>query len=244
MSRLKGKSVLVTGGGSGIGLASARMLLAECANVAIAGRDEKKLQAAVKELNAGERLFIHRTDVTDKAQVTSLIDAVTKHFGQINILINNAGANIKGRAIRELTPEIWDRQIATNLNSAYYCVHAVLPQMREHRDGIIINVSSTAGKRAYPLAGASYAAAKFAMAALGTCLGVEEKDNGIRVTNLYPGEVDSPILDHRPEPVTAEHRSRILQPEDVAAAVVFVCTLPPRAHVPELVIKPTWQVFV
>ena len=81
------------------------------------------------------------------------------------------------------------------------------------------------------------------MAGLGTAVSLEEAKNGIRVTNIYPGEVDTPILDERPTPVTAEHRARILQPEDIAAAVLMVAELPPRAHVPELVIKPTLQEF-
>jgi NADP-dependent 3-hydroxy acid dehydrogenase YdfG len=81
------------------------------------------------------------------------------------------------------------------------------------------------------------------MSALSTCVAVEEKDRGIRVTNIYPGEVDTPILDERPVPVSAEHRARILQPEDIAAAVVMIVSLPPRAHVSDLIIKPTTQAF-
>src|SRR5436189_5801434 len=115
--------------------------------------------------------------------------------------------------------------------------------MRGRRDGVIVNVSSVSGKRANPLGGAAYNAAKFGMSALGLTLGVEEKDNGIRVTNVYPGEVDTPILVNRPVAVTADHRARILQPEDVAAAVLFVCALPPRASVPELIIHPTTQSY-
>jgi NADP-dependent 3-hydroxy acid dehydrogenase YdfG len=101
-----------------------------------------------------------------------------------------------------------------------------------------------AGKRANPLGGAAYAAAKFGMSALGICLAAEEKDSGIRVSNVYPGEVDTPILEHRPTPVTEDHRQRILQPEDVAQAVLFVAKLPPRVSVPELVIKPTSQLYI
>ncbi len=243
MGRLDGKSALITGGGSGIGLATARALLDEGARVAIAGRDAAKLRQAAAGLNAGDRALAHAADVTDKSQVAALVDAVTRRFGRIDILVNNAGANVKNRAIKDLDPDTWDQQVAVNLNSAFYCTFAVLPQMRERKDGVVVNVSSVSGKRANPLGGAAYNAAKFGMSALGLTLGVEEKDNGIRVTNVYPGEVDTPILVNRPVPVTAEHRSRILQPEDVAAAVLFVCTLPPRAHVPELVITPTWQVY-
>jgi NADP-dependent 3-hydroxy acid dehydrogenase YdfG len=108
----------------------------------------------------------------------------------------------------------------------------------------MINISSVAGKRANPLGGVAYNASKFAMTALGLTVAQEEKDHGIRVTNIYPGEVDTPILEQRPQPVTAEHRARILQPEDVAAAALMVAQLPPRAHVAELTIKPTAQGYM
>jgi NAD(P)-dependent dehydrogenase (short-subunit alcohol dehydrogenase family) len=244
MGRLDGRTALVTGGGSGIGLATAKAFLADGATVAIVGRSWDKLRTASAELNAGDRLLTHPTDVSDRFQVAALIDLVTRRFGRIDILVNNAGANVKNRAIKDMDIETWDRQIAANLNSAFYCTFAVLPQMRARKDGVIVNISSISGKRATPLGGAAYSAAKFGMSALGVCLGVEEKDNGIRVSNIYPGEVDTPILENRPVALTQDHLAKILKPEDVAAAVVFVCTLPPRAHVPELVITPTSQAYI
>ena len=117
-------------------------------------------------------------------------------------------------------------------------------QMRKQGGGTIVNISSVAGKRAIPLGGVAYNASKFAMTALGTTVGEEEKEHGIRVTNIYPGEVETPILDARPVPVSVEHRAKILQPEDVASAVLLACTLPARARIPELVIVPTTQSFV
>jgi NAD(P)-dependent dehydrogenase (short-subunit alcohol dehydrogenase family) len=244
MGKLDGRIALVTGGGSGIGLATAKALLAEGASVAITGRDWDKLRTAAAELNAGERLLAHPADVTDKLQVAALVDLVTRRFGRIDILVNNAGANVKNRAVKDMNLETWDRQIAANLNSAFYCIFAVLPQMRTRQDGMIVNISSISGKRASPLGGIAYSAAKFGMAALGICLGVEEKDNGIRVTNVYPGEVDTPILKNRPLKLTSEHLAKILRPEDVASTVAFVCALPPRAHVPELIITPTSQAYI
>jgi len=244
MNKLSGKSALVTGGGSGIGLAVARAFLLEGARVAIAGRDEKKLQDAAKSLAAGERVVYHAADLTDPAQVQPLIQSVTKKLGPVDILVNNAGLNIKERSIRELNPERWQQLVRGNLDSAYYCIHAVLPEMLRRRDGLIINISSTSGKRAGPLGGAAYAAAKFGMAAMGICLAAEEIQSGIRVSNIFPGEVDTPILVNRPSPVSDEHRARMLKPEDVAAAVLFVATLPPHVSVPELVIKPTTQMYI
>jgi NADP-dependent 3-hydroxy acid dehydrogenase YdfG len=244
MSRLANRTALVTGGGSGIGLAVAQDLLAEGARVAISGRSADKLTEAARMLNAGDHLFFQAADVADPAQVERLVATVTQRFGRIDILVNNAGMNLKQRTVRDLTVEAWQQLIGANLDGAFYCIHAVLPQMLQRRDGVIINISSVAGKRANPLGGAAYAASKFGMSALGLCLAAEEKDSGVRVSNIYPGEVNTPILEVRPTPVTAEQRERILQPADVAAAVLFVATLPPRVSVPELVIKPTAQVYI
>lgn len=244
MNRLNGKIALITGGGSGIGLEVARLLLAEGARVAITGRDEAKLQRAADSLKGGDRLLFHTADVANSEQVQALVQHVTKRFGPIDLLVNNAGMNVKRRAIRELTPESWRTQVQANLDGAFFCIHAVLPSMLERRDGLIINICSVAGVRASPLGGAAYSAAKFGMHALGLCVAEEVRENNVRVSNIYPGEVDTPILVNRPKPVTDEHRQRILQAEDVAAAVLFVATLPPRVSVPELIIKPTSQAFV
>jgi NADP-dependent 3-hydroxy acid dehydrogenase YdfG len=134
--------------------------------------------------------------------------------------------------------------VAANLDGAFYCIHAVLPQMRERKDGVIININSVAGKRSGPLGGASYNAAKFGLSALGICVAAEEKDNNIRVCNIYPGEIDTPILVNRPVPVTEEQRKKILHSEDVATSVLFVAAMPARVSIPELVIKPTSQLYV
>ena len=225
--------------GSGIGLAIAQAFAAQGAKVAIAGRDAAKLQAA----KTGNMLA-HAADVTNLEQVRSLIETVTKAFGGIDILVNNAGTNIKARAFRELTPESWKHLVDANLNGAFNCTHCVLPQMLERKSGFICNINSIAGRRARPVSGAGYSAAKFGMAAMGICLGAEERESGIRVTTIYPGEVDTPLMRQRPTPPTPEQVAKLLQPEDVAAAVLFVAGLPARAHVPELVIKPTTQYFI
>jgi NADP-dependent 3-hydroxy acid dehydrogenase YdfG len=243
MGRLTNKVALVTGGGSGIGLASARLFVQEGAQVAIAGRDEAKLKQAVQELG-GDRVFASSADVAEPKQVQAMVEKVQAKFGRIDILVNNAGVNIKNRAFRQVTPETWQKVLRANLDGAFYCIHYVLPQMIERRDGIIINIDSVSGKRSHPLGGVAYNASKFGMTALGLCLGAEEKENGIRVCNIYPGEVDTPILKDRPTEPTAEHRRRMLRSEDVAAAVLFVATLPPHVTVPELIIKPADALYV
>jgi NAD(P)-dependent dehydrogenase (short-subunit alcohol dehydrogenase family) len=244
MSRLQGKTALVTGGGSGIGLATAKALLAEGARVAIAGRNEEKLRQAAESLQGGDRLLFHSTDITSAEQVQSLVARVRQQFGPLDILVNNAGMNVKERMLHELTPESWRTQVQTNLDGPFYCIHAVLPEMLERREGVIININSVAGLRASPLGGAAYSAAKFGAHALALCLAEEVRESGIRVSNIYPGEVDTPILEHRPKPITEAHRQKILHPEDVAAAVLFVATLPARVSIPELIVKPTAQAFL
>jgi NADP-dependent 3-hydroxy acid dehydrogenase YdfG len=244
MAALANKVAVVTGGGSGIGRAVAEQLLQAGARVAIAGRDRAKLDAVAQALKTGSRLLTCPLDVADAGKVRATMDSVAATLGPVDILVNNAGTNLKQRTFRELTPEAWDRLIRTNLDGAFYCIHAVLPAMLHRQDGVIINVVSIAGKRASPLGGVAYAASKFGMAALGIGLAAEEKDSGIRVCNIYPGEVDTPILVMRPQPVTEEHRQRILRPEDVASAVLYVAALPPHVSIPELVIKPTWQTYV
>ena len=244
MTSFTGTCVLITGGGSGIGLATAKLFLEAGASVAIAGRDKKKLDDAARQIGGGQRLSCHAADVSDPAQAKALVQAVEKKLGKIDILVNNAGTNIKDRTFRQLTPEVWQKLIRTNLDGAFYCIHAVFPGMAARKNGLIININSIAGKRATPLGGLAYAASKFGMTALGIGLGAEEKDSGVRVTNIYPGEVDTPILEFRPTPVTDEHRRRILQPEDIARGVLYVAAQPPHVSIPELIIKPVSQAYV
>lgn len=240
MGRFDGKKVLVTGGGSGVGQATARLFAQEGASVAIVGRDMAKLEETATGFPGMLRFS---ADVTDPTAVDQLVAGVLAQFGQIDILVNNAGTNIKARKMRELTVENWQKLVRTNLDGAFYCIRAVLPGMLAKKDGVIINTNSVSGKRPYPLAGAGYAAGKFGLHALAGCLASEELDSGIRVSSVYPGEIDTPILSERPTPVTAEQRAKILKSEDVANAILFVAALPPHVSVPELIIKPTSQLY-
>jgi NADP-dependent 3-hydroxy acid dehydrogenase YdfG len=243
MTRLANKTALITGGGSGIGLAVAKAFLSEGARVAITGRDQNKLVRAAEYLAGAERLLLRSCDITSPEAIAALVKEVNTTLGPIDILVNNAGLNIKERAFHELTPEKWRALVAANLDGAFYCIHAVMPQMRERDDGLIININSVSGRRASPLGGIGYVAAKMGLRGLALGLAAEEQGN-VRVSTIYPGEVDTPILDVRPVPVSAEHRAEILQPEDVATAVLFVATLPPRATVPELVLTPANATFL
>ncbi|MCH8045056.1 MAG: SDR family oxidoreductase [Planctomycetes bacterium] len=239
--RLQGKNAVVTGGGTGIGLGIAQALAGEGCRVLIAGRREEVVREAAQSFDCDPPLLAHALDVSDRDSTAALFTYAAAQLGQIDILVNSAGVNIRERSMALTTPENWDKLIAINVTGAFNCMQAVLPAMRERRDGLIVNISSIAGKRASTLGGVAYAASKFAMTALGTAVALEDGHLGIRVSNVYPGEVNTPILDGRPVKVSDEHRAQILQPEDCAAAVLMIALLPPRAHVAELVIKPTTQ---
>lgn len=238
-----GKTVLITGGGTGIGEGCALAFAAAGYKVAIAGRREDKLQAVAKQFTGDPPIIYRAADVSIREEANSLIEWATESLGHIDILLNSAGINVPNRRMEVLDPADWDKLMQVNATAAFNTIHAVLPQMRERKDGLIINISSIAGLRASILGGVAYSASKFAMTVLGTCVGLEESKNGIRVTNVYPGEVETPILDARPVPVSAEHRATILQPSDIASLILAVAQLPPRAHVPDLVIKPRTQDF-
>lgn len=244
MINLANKVAVITGGGSGIGLGIAQSLAAEGAKVIIAGRNQEKLKAAAATCSGEHAVQFRALDVTARSDVDEFFAWVESETGPVNILVSSAGTNIPKRRMDVLDPDDWDKLIAINATGAYNAMRCVLPGMKERQDGNIINISSIAGKRAIELGGVAYNASKFAMTALGTTVGEEVRNDRVRVTNIYPGEVETPILDERPEPVSAERRAKMLQPGDVAATVMMVLHLPPRAHVPELVIKPTVQSYV
>jgi NAD(P)-dependent dehydrogenase (short-subunit alcohol dehydrogenase family) len=241
--KLANKTAVVTGGGTGIGLGIACALAGEGCRVAIAGRRPDVLAAAIAAYNGTPPLIGYPLDVTDRDSVAMLFRWAERELGRVDILVNSAGVNIKRRTMAEMEPGEWDRVMAINATGVYNCMREVLPGMQRRGDGLIVTISSISGLRASMLGGTAYSASKFAVAALTTAVALEYGKNGIRLTNVYPGEVDTPILEHRPQPVTAERRASMLLPEDVGAAVLMVACLPPRAHVAELVIKPTSQDF-
>lgn len=240
-NRVAGKKILLTGGGSGIGRAIALKLHEAGAQIAIAGRDRAKLDETNRL--AGGKLLVVVCDATLPQEVTKAVAGVQKTLAGLDILINNAGMNIKERYIRNLSAEGWRQTIEGNLDSAFHFTSAVLPAMLKQGEGHIINISSVSGKRANKLGGTAYAAAKFGMMALSHSVALEEGENGIRTTAICPGEVDTPILEQRPTPVSAERRAVIMRPEDIAEAVYYVANLRPGVSVPEMIITPTIQPY-
>ena len=241
---LNQRKVLVVGGGSGMGKAIAQAMNALGASVAIAGRREDKLSEVAQGAKGSPPILFKSADVTDRSSLDHLFQWFDREIGSLDILIHAAGINVAKRTMIELQEEDWDRLLKINLTGGYNCLRLALERMRPRGEGLVVLINSVAGKRSAPLAGIGYNASKFGLSALGIGVGEEERENGIRITNVYPGEVNTEILDQRTRPPSPEHRASILQPEDVASVVVNLTQLPNRAHVPELVIKPTRQSYL
>jgi NADP-dependent 3-hydroxy acid dehydrogenase YdfG len=240
---LKGKVAWITGGGSGIGLAGAIELARAGAHVVISGRSRETLLSSEKQIKAagsGEAIAL---DVADQKEVAQGAQAILKRHGRVDILVNSAGVNSPKRSFRNVSVESWNQIVAVNLSGMFYCCQAVLPSMREKKEGLVINISSWAGRYASTLTGPGYNATKHAVVALTESINMEECANGIRATSILPGEVATPILEKRPVPPAPEVRARMLQPEDLGATILFVATLPARACVNELIISPTHNRF-
>jgi NADP-dependent 3-hydroxy acid dehydrogenase YdfG len=238
---LKHQTALVTGGGSGIGLGIALALAGEGCRVAIAGRGVERLRAAAEQYHGQPAIEYRACDVSQREQVAGLVEWFEQQWGTPGILVNSAGINVARRTLADLDPADWDRMLAINASGAFYAIQAVLPGMRRRGSGLIVNICSVSGKRAMKLGGVGYCASKFAMSALGAGVNLEERENGIRVTTIYPGEVNTPILALRPVPVSEERKAEMLQPEDFGALVLTIARLPDRVMVPELVITPRYQ---
>jgi NADP-dependent 3-hydroxy acid dehydrogenase YdfG len=242
---LSGKVAWITGGGSGIGLAGAEELAKAGARVVISGRTEKTNKEAEKKLKALGEAEAVALEVSDKKAVNAVAADIEKRHGRIDILVTSAGTNIGGNArnFKNMTQEGWDEVVRINLDGLFYCCHAVIPGMRRRRDGLIINISSWAGRYASVLTGPAYNATKRAVIAISESINMEECANGIRATSILPGEVATPILRKRPVPPSAEEMARMAQAEDFGKAILFVATMPARTTVNELVIAPTWNRF-
>ncbi|MGH8764350.1 MAG: SDR family oxidoreductase [Burkholderiales bacterium] len=241
----RGKVAWITGGGSGIGLAGAEELVKAGARVIISGRTEKTNKEAEKRLKALGDAEAIQLEVSDKKAVNAVAADIEKRHGRIDILVTSAGTNIAGNArnFKNMTQEGWDDVVAINLNGLFYCCHAVIPGMRKRKDGLIINISSWAGRYASSLTGPAYNATKRAVIAISESINMEECMHGIRATSILPGEVATPIMRKRPVPPSAEEMARMAQSEDFGKAILFVAEMPARSCVNELVIAPTWNRF-
>jgi NADP-dependent 3-hydroxy acid dehydrogenase YdfG len=241
---LEGKIAWLTGAGSGIGRAGAQELAASGATTIISGRNQDGLDETVSLITkAGGKAEALQLDVADKAAVARAGAAILARHGHVDILVNSAGLNLPTRLWKQLTPDTFDHIVGINLNGALYCIHAVLASMRANKAGLVINISSWAGRFEEYLTGPAYNSSKTALAALTLSLNDEECVNGIRACCIFPGEVATPILRHRPVPPTREEIGRMLQAEDLGKTIRFVAEMPPRVCINEIMITPTWNRF-
>jgi len=236
---LRGLPALVTGGGSGVGRAVAHALAGIGWRVALVGRTGTLLEETILAApQPRDHFFACPCDISDAKAVTDMEGRVREHLGEPAALVNCAGTNVSRRQLEVLSPDDWQQLIDTNLTGAFLCVQAFLPAMRRAGRGTIVNVISDAGLAANATAGAAYVASKFGLAGLTQSINAEHRAHGVRACGIFPGEINTPLLDKRPAPPPQEKRFRMLQAEDVAACVLLAVTLPPRAVVEQLVVRP------
>jgi NAD(P)-dependent dehydrogenase (short-subunit alcohol dehydrogenase family) len=233
------RTAVITGAGSGVGQAIALALVRQDWQVALVGRRPEALAETVRLAgDAGPRCLTWPCDVGDPVAVDQMGKGVLAAFEEVEVLVNAAGTNAPERALAVLSPKDYQAMIDTNLNGAYYCVQAFLPHMRQRRSGTIINIVSDAGKAASPKAGPAYVMSKFGLAGLNQSINAEERANGVRACAIFPGDIDTPLLERRPQPPDATARSRMLRPEDVAECALLCISLPSHVIVEELIVRP------
>ena len=240
MKALSGQVAIVTGGGSGIGEVTARMLAAEGAQVVICGRRQAPVDAVARSIEKDGGLCVARAvDLEKSDDAAGFVAWTLERFGRVDVLINNAGHSSHARSIRWVGRQEWDSVMAVNLTAVYVLTQAVLPGMLERGNGTIVTVGSLAALKAGLIGGAVYGAAKAAVRNLMAHVHNTLRNRGIRATLIMPAEVDTPILDKRPHNPDAAARATMMQAEDVARAIMLAVTLPPRTVIEEIVMSPT-----
>ena len=233
---LEGRTAVVTGGGSGIGLATVRRLIAAGARVHAVGRHPETIGQRLEVELAADTVATHGLDVTDAEAVERLMTEIGEERA-IDVLVCAAGTNIPDRRLEELTEPGWRSVVETNLNGVFSCMRAAMPQLRETRGHVVVlgSVSSL-----WPDgSGVAYQAAKAGVLALVRAASFEEHRKGVRFTAILPGMTETELIYKRPWPPPAEVRALMLQPDDVAATILCALSLPPRACLGELTIVPT-----
>ncbi|MEE8488582.1 MAG: SDR family NAD(P)-dependent oxidoreductase [Gemmatimonadota bacterium] len=231
---LEGSRCVVTGGSTGIGLATARQLAAAGGRVAICARTAETLEAAATELReTGAEILSLRVDVSQEEEVDSLVHAVNEAWGGADLLVNNAGIGVFGTFV-DLDIDDYDRVFAVNVRGLFLCSRAFAPGMVEQGGGVIVNVASLAGKNAFA-GGAIYSASKHAVMGMSKSMMLDLRPHGVRVLTVCPGTVYTPFFDRVDQFNPVEERS--LQADDVAEMILHVVRLSDRATVSEFEIR-------
>lgn len=235
-----GTIVWVTGAGSGIGRACAVAFARAGARLALTGRRRPQLdETAALLADTGTPTLVVPADITDADAVADAHARIVSALGDPLVLINSAGGNVTRRHWGNLAPDGASQVIDLDLKAMFYSTLAVLPAMRAAGGGCIVQIASQAGVSLQTVSGPSYSASKHGVVAMSASLNAEEGINGIRSICISPGEVETPILDTRPQPPSAAERALMLQPEDVAETALFCVGLPARACMTEVILLPT-----
>lgn len=238
------RTAVVIGAAGDIGRAIARQLAEAGCRLGLVDLDQAALARAQAELAPAARASIVAcaADITQREQVDRAAREIAAQLGPAVILVNSAGINTRERALGDMSADQWERVVAVNLTGAFHCVQAFLPGMREAGGGVIVTIVSTAAVLTSVGAGAHYCASKRALLSLTESINLEEGRHGLRACAICPGEVDTQLIDRRPQPPTAERRAGMLKPADVAEAVMYIVTRPARVTVSELIIWPRNQI--
>jgi len=234
-----GRVAIVTGGSRGIGFAIAKALLARGMRVTITGRDAESLANAANALDdaAGDRILTFAADVAELEHVRQLVQRTVDRWGGLDVLVNNAG--IGGFSpIADMTPQMWNAIIGTNLTGVYYCCHTAIPHLRKRGGGWIINISSLAGKNAFT-GGGAYCASKSALNAFSEVLMQEVRYDGIRVSYIMPGSVDTDFGGPGVRGGNGSTSSWKIAADDVAQVVVDLLETPARTLPSRIEMRPS-----
>lgn len=234
MINLAGKAAVITGAGSGLGEATAKAFAAAMSKVVCIDLNAGSAERVAKQISqdSGEAIPI-AIDVSDPEQVGDAVDQVLKAFGKIDFLVNNAGIDYT-LPITELTVEQWDRVIAVNLRAPFLLSKAVFGVMKKQGGGHIVNISSTAGKRAWANA-AAYHASKWGLIGFTRALGVEGRPFSIRTSLIVPGGMRTPFFDRLEVPPDPNN---LQPPENVAKTIVHIVSMPIETAIQEVIITP------
>ena len=236
-STIINRTALITGASSGIGKATALAFAKVGINLILVGRDQDKLTAVAQAAEAvGVRAKTYVVDLSLLDRVSAKIAEIAAEHQDLDILINNAGMAYTG-SIADSPLADWQQVIDLNLTSVFLCVQGILPHLRQRKAGVIVNVSSIAGKQVFPNWGI-YSVSKFGLMALTQAIAGEERANGIRVTAVCPGSVNTPLWDTNTVQADFD-RSAMLTPEMVAEGILYAVLAPVGAVVEELTIMPS-----
>jgi 3-oxoacyl-[acyl-carrier protein] reductase len=231
--RLKDQVAIITGGGRGIGRATALTFAKEGANIAVVARTESEIENVAKEVcKTGVRAIAIKTDVSKEDQVEAMVDKVLDTFGRIDILINNAGV-AKHDYMQDIKTDVWNLTMNVNLRGIMLCTRAVYRNMLERKSGYIINISSGAGKQGSSRY-ATYSTSKFGVIGFTQSLAAEGRQNGIKASVICPGPVATRM---RSSNHPGEDPTKLMQPQDIADLALFMVTQPKRAYIGEVVVS-------